>query len=387
MKIKLKTLQQKEVEVDVEPSDNIAAVKDKVEKSQNIPAATQKLIFSGKILVDTQTISDIKINENDFMVLMTVKPRPGAKPSTSAQAATTPAASAQPPSQVAAPAARRTGATTGSSGAEPVTPSPAARTLTSQAPAANTQSAQSGLVPTQSQSVFGEEYETVISNMTNMGFQRDYCVAAMKAAQSNPDRAVEYLLNGIPEGALNMADGPAEAAGTGASQQQSAGAVPEGQTSGAQQPGALGNLFHQAQDIGEITPERLEAMRNSEQGRALRALVRSNPQMLEHVLTEMAAQQPRLAQAIHSNPQAISRLLFDDDNPQGPQTGGGAAHDMGDTNTQYIQVTAEEKAAIDRLQELGFPRENVIQAYFACDKNEENTANFLLEDANNDDMF
>ena len=32
-----------------------------------------------------------------------------------------------------------------------------------------------------------------------MGFPRDQCIAALRAAYGNGDRAVDYLLNGIPE--------------------------------------------------------------------------------------------------------------------------------------------------------------------------------------------
>ncbi len=55
-----------------------------------------------------------------------------------------------------------------------------------------------------------------------MGFPREQCVAALRAAYNNSERAVEYLLNGIPAGGAQGAPNPGPAQGAQALQALSA---------------------------------------------------------------------------------------------------------------------------------------------------------------------
>ena len=160
-----------------------------------------------------------------------------------------------------------------------------------------------------------------------MGFERAQIDEALRAAFFNPDRAIEYLLNGIPENIRAEQRQPTPAAGA----QGTPASPPAAQPA---QPAQTGgdepvNLFEAAAQAnqqgrggaprsgagaaaagGQGNPQMdLAYLRQSPHFQQLRQIVQQQPSMLEPILQQVAEGNPQLAQMISLNPDQFLQLL------------------------------------------------------------------------------
>lgn len=68
--IKVKTLTGKEIEIDIEPTDTIERIKERVEEKEGIPPVQQRLIFAGKQMNDEKTAKEYNIEGGSVLHLV-----------------------------------------------------------------------------------------------------------------------------------------------------------------------------------------------------------------------------------------------------------------------------------------------------------------------------
>ncbi|XP_058736255.1 ubiquitin receptor RAD23c-like [Vicia villosa] len=370
MKINVKTLKGTHFEIQVNPKDTVLDVKKNIEVVQGVdvyPAVQQMLIHQGKVLKDESTLEENQVAENSFVVVMLSKSKVAAASSAPSNPAAQAASSVPPPSSTPQPPA-----STARQGDSNPVQAPAVTVTPSTTEVSNTYGqAESNLLA-------GSNLESTIQQILEMGggsWDRDTVIRALRAAYNNPERAVEYLYSGIPE----QAEAPAVAASTNVGQaenplvQAPQPAVP----SGGPNTNPL-NLFPQGipnlganENAGD-----LEFLRNSQQFQALRTMVQANPQILQPMLQELGKQNPNLMELIQEHQADFLRLINE---PGGEENLEGQ---LGAVAPQTITITPEEHEAIQRLEDMGFDRDLVLEVFFACNKNEDLAANYLLDHQN-----
>ncbi|KAH1018331.1 hypothetical protein HUJ05_006120 [Dendroctonus ponderosae] len=318
MKVTLKNLQQQSFVVDIDSNQTVKQLKQKIEaeKGADYASENQRLIYAGKILTDETALSEYNIDEKKFVVVMVTKAKTTEK-TESGDGTKAPSTIGTATPEV--PATPPVTATT------PVTSAPPASSVAeSAAPIASSLSSAA-----ESTLLMGEEYENMVKNIMDMGYARD---------QVNETTDM-----------------------SGVDQSQS----------DAEDP--------------------LAFLRTQSQFQQMRQVIQQNPQLLNAVLQQIGQTNPALLRLISENQESFVRMLNE------PAPGAASSNSVPVGSTQPaesvatpavgsggggggvgIQITPQDKDAIDRLKALGFPEQLVIQAYFACEKNENLAANFLL---------
>lgn len=308
MLVTFKTLSNLTFKIDVQPTDTIKEVKEKIfsEKGDDYRVENQKLILLGKVLEDNKTVGEYNVTETSSIVCFATKPK-----------AATPA-----PAQSSAPI---------STPAPVSTPTPAAPTSTEP----SVQTEPTSTVPVQTRAgdsglVMGEEYERSVQEMMNMGYPRNQIEAAMRASFNNPDRAVEYLLSGnIPS--IEEGEPSEEASGD---EMAGEGAIPA---------------------AGE---DSLSFLRSQPQFAQMRTLIQQNPSLLGPLLQQLAQSNPQLLQLINENQNEFYNMINEPLEGEGTGTTGAGTGTGGRTapasggappGSSYITVTPQEREAIDRV--------------------------------------
>ncbi|CAB1318173.1 unnamed protein product [Coregonus sp. 'balchen'] len=349
--------------------------------------------FTGKILNDDTALKEYKIDEKNFVVVMVAKYlltrftsiteaahrgavtlvvsvdlEPTSNPKAAPAAAQPSGATTITTSSTTAPtvpSAALSGSDNPPEGGKPEDKPAEERPSNTSAPA-STPTSSSGLLTNvnmfeeaTSALVTGQSYENMVTEMMLMGYEREQVVAALRASFNNPDRAVEYLLTGIPAGEEGHAGADPVVPPVG-------GGTPALNTGSMTTPASTGSLASAATGANP-----LGFLVNQPQFLQMRQIIQQNPSLLPALLQQIGRENPQLLQ----------------EGGQGGGGGGGGVGVSGEAGSgmNYIQVTPQEKEAIERLKALGFPEGLVIQAYFACEKNENLAANFLLQQNFDDD--
>jgi UV excision repair protein RAD23 len=352
MHVTIKTLSQETFKVEIEPSEKILKIKEKIKELKNYDISNQKLIFAGKILLDDLTVESYNITENGFLVVMhtPAKTEPAPEPPTAASVLL-------PPSD---------------------SPQEEAMNTNERTDDASSQEERRDTSFDESTLLVGAGLQEAVDNIVNMGFSESLVRRALVLCFNNPDRAVELLVNDDPRLHAPVGSPSAPSSET----TPTAGVDP---TSPSLRSGGL-----DADELGQ-----LDFLRRTPQFQNIRALIQGNPNLLQPLLMELQNSNPELFEAINENREEFIRLLNSDEEPAAPgadtvapvpgQPGSGGGVGVLPPNVIQVSLTPEENDKISTIMSVGnVSRQMAIQVFLMCERDEMMAINYIFD--NPDDL-
>merc|ERR1712137_1519277 len=211
------------------------------------------------VLVDDETVGSYGIQDNDVLVAMATKPKP--KPEKIAES--------ERASTVKAP---------------PEAPVP------------------EGIPREHEFACSSASADEAVKQLCDMGFAREQVQKCLHAAHNNVDRAVEYLMSGIPDSGMNPVDlSPPATTDIAAAQAQG-------------EPPAVGTTPFPAMPRSLPTasgapPGAFDELRSHPHFDYLAQMVTQQPQMFQHILPELAQTYPDVVNEIRNHPGDFMRFL------------------------------------------------------------------------------
>ena len=198
--------------------------------------------------------------------------------------------------------------------------------------------------------VVGEEFENMVRQIMEMGYDREKVEKALRASFNNPERAVEYLIHGLPPSLARGSEDPESAASP---QTSAASAAPE---TGSDVASPV------TENQPDVNP--LEFLRNQPQFLQMSQVIHQNPQLLNTVMHQIGQTNPQLLNLINQNQEAFVRMLNEPIVPsrtrsdQNAPPVGGVGGSPGNFLSGFENligsaiITQQDREAIDRVNVL-----------------------------------
>ena len=186
-----------------------------------------------------------------------------------------------------------------------------------------------------------------VSSLVEMGYEKEKVEKALNASGGNIDKAIEYLTSG------NIPDASSE-------------------NHHNQHNLNLGN--NGSNNSSNLDPEL------KKNAILIKILCHNNPNKIVSILNNMKIKNPDILNKIKQHEEEFKNLLVSPITQEDINFYRSFQRDLRSGGRKKIKLTKEESNTIKRLEELGnFSHAEVVQAFIACDKNEELTANYLFE--------